>query len=241
MLRNFAYWSLVVSIIATCVVASPIVANTEVKRGNCDITDSIKGIISDLKSDFGKVVPMIKDIGDDLYKVASTFSSDSGCATALVTCISTIAEGYTTCGSLAACSSLLGNTGFISTITDSVSKSTEVVGDALNLIGEIPLSCLSDSAITAIWPVLESTLGHVSNFGKGVIHIINAAEKAEISLANTGFKVFVDHSTEILEDTIDIAKPIVSHAPFFNTTLVNSLNDLEFVFDSLKNVTTSVL
>lgn len=241
MLGNFARWSLIISIIATSVVAFPIVANSEVKRGNCDITNSIKGIVGDLKSDLGKVVPLLKDVGNDLYTVASTFFSDGGCATAIVTCIPTIADGYTTCAPLAKCTALLGNTGFISSITDSVSQTTEIVGDALKLTGEVPFSCLSDSVITAIWPVLETTVSQVSNFGKGFIHIINAAEKTEISLANTGFKVFVDHSTGILEDTIDIAKPIVSQAPFFNTILVDSLNDLESVLDSLKNLTTTML
>lgn len=241
MLSNIARWSLLVFLVTTTAVALPVFANDELKRETCNIAGSIGGIIGDLIGDLNQVIPLLTDIGKDITTISTTLFSDGGCGAAVVSCISTLTTGGETCGTLAACTSLLGNTGFISVVADVVAKAAQVTGDALQLTGEIPASCISDPIITAVWPALDFTMKEVSKFGNGIIHIISSAEKSQISLANTGFKIFVDQSTGIVEDTIEIAKPIISHAPFFNATLVNSLNDLESVLDSLKNVTTGIL
>lgn len=240
MLSNIARWSLFVSLIATTAVAFPVVASDEVKRESCNVIGSLGGIVNQLIGDLNQVVPLLTDIGKDITTVANTLFSDSGCGTAVVSCISTIVDGGETCGTLSACTSLIGNTGFISVLADVVSKASQVTGDALQLSGKIPASCVSDAAVSVIWPVLDLSVKQASDFGNGIIHIISSAEKSQISLANTGFKIFVDQSTNIVEDTVEIAKPLVSHAPFFNATLVNSLNDLESVLDTLKNVTNSI-
>lgn len=241
MLSNISRWCLLASLVATTVVALPVFTNDEVKRETCNIAGSIGGIIRDLIDDLNQVIPLLTDVGKDITTISSTLFSNGGCGAAIVSCISTLTTGGETCGTLAACTSLLGDTAFIAVVADAVAKAAQVTEDALRLTGEIPSSCISDPIITAIWPALDFTLKEASNFGNGIIHIISSAEKSQISLANTGFKIFVNQSTGIVEDTIEIAKPIISHAPFFNAALVSSLNDLESVLDSLKNVTTSIL
>lgn len=240
MLSNLARWSLIVAIIATSAAAFPVFAKDKSKREDCNIAGSLAGVINDLINDLGQIFPLIGSIGKDVTTIASTLFADGGCGTAVVSCISTLISGGETCGSLAACTSLLGNTGFIAVVADALSKVSEIAEDALQLTGEIPFSCFSEPAITAIWPALDFTMDQVSNFGKGVIQIATVAEKKEISLANSGFELFVNKSTEIIENTIGVAKPIISHAPFFNATLVDSLDDLESVLDSLKNSTASI-